>query len=128
MKIRKIIEKLENPENVQFFPTVLRTSNGETEKFDLVISLNTVECIDFDKSLIPKWFIPGVMFNEYKRIHIVDRCLGDLHIARVKFRASMIVISSILKRELGSICDLKHTFYRDIDLPTEDQASLWNLG
>lgn len=98
-ELRKIIARLADPDEVQFYPVSADTVDGRVEGYSFVIPLNRITCTDLQKSVITAWTVPNKYAYGYRSLRLLSNCLNDLAIARDDV-TNVIVVSDALRDAL----------------------------
>jgi hypothetical protein len=77
-----LISRYAGPDEVQFYPVLVKTFDDVSGDYSFVIPFNRVVCTDVEKSKIRLWIIPGKMGHGFEKIVHHPNCLRDFAIAR----------------------------------------------
>lgn len=113
-RMKKLIEKYCTGE-VIFFKAEIISKQDEKLAAWIVAPLFIRDCVDFSKSVVRRWLVPGILPEDFDTIRFLPDCMGKHKIVRAEQLNSFILFSHELKEAVEELNSYGVKFIRDIE-------------
>ncbi len=109
--VQKVLSETVPSEEIQFLRAHVRWGDRIVEDFSFARPLNTVDCVDLDKTQITYWDAEGELFSNFERLVLKPNCMDGKHYIRTKYFIQ-VLISDEVKAALDEVNDGSMLFVR----------------